>query len=92
MERLTSCDMYFDDTDKRLFYHKLKEYEDSEEQGLLLKLPCKDVYYIVDKGTEYETVMVASIDNLNLYEIRGIDKDGRYWSTLEQAEKNLTRK
>ena len=71
---------------------KLGDYEDSEEQGLLLKLPCKDVYYIVDKGTEYETVMVESIDNLNLYEIRGIDKDGRYWSTLEQAEKNLTRK
>lgn len=41
MERLTSCDMYFDDTDKRLFYNKLKEYEDAEEQGLLLKLPCK---------------------------------------------------
>lgn len=41
MERLTSCDMYFDDTDKRLFYNKLKDYEDLEEQGLLLKLPCK---------------------------------------------------
>lgn len=41
MERLTKCDMYFDDTDKRLFYNKLKEYEDAEEQGLLLKLLCK---------------------------------------------------
>ena len=41
MDRLTSCDMYFDDTDKRLFYNKLKDYEDLEEQGLLLKLPCK---------------------------------------------------
>lgn len=52
MERLTKCDMYFDDTDKRLFYNKLKEYEDAEEQGLLLKLPCKvgDTVY-VDSST-----------------------------------------
>ena len=41
MEKLTNCDMYFDDTDKRLFYNKLKEYEDLEEQGLLLRLPCE---------------------------------------------------
>ena len=49
MDRLTSCNMYFEDTDKRLFYNKLKEYEDAEEQGLLLKLPCKvgdTVYFI----------------------------------------------
>ena len=52
MKRLTSCDMYFDDTDKRLFYNKLKEYEDAEEQGLLIKLPCgigADIYYIPSK-------------------------------------------
>ena len=30
MERLTSCDMYFNDVDKRLFYKKLKEYEEAE--------------------------------------------------------------
>ena len=57
MERLTSCDMYFDDTDKRLFYNKLKKYEDSEEQGLILRLPCKvgtHIYiinhYWIDEG------------------------------------------
>lgn len=33
MKRLTSCDMWFDDVDKRLFYRKLKKYEDLEEQG-----------------------------------------------------------
>ena len=58
MERLTSCDMYFDDTDKRLFYNKLKEYEDAEEQDLLLKLPCKvgdKVYILAGRhGTFYE--------------------------------------
>ena len=70
-------------------YFKLKDYEDSEEQGLLLKLPCKYVFYIVDKGTKYEMVMRKSIDNLNLYEIRGIDKDGYYWSTRKLAEESL---
>lgn len=68
---------------------RLKEYEDLEEQGLLLKLPCKDVFYIVDNGTKYEMVMSKSIDNLNLYEIRGIDKDGYYWSTRKLAEERL---
>lgn len=68
---------------------KLARYEDLEEQGLLLKLPCKDVFYIVDKGTKYEMIMSKSIDNLNLYEIRGIDKDGYYWSTRKLAEERL---
>jgi hypothetical protein len=32
-------------------YFKLKEYEELEEQGLLLKLPCKvgDTVYVIDK-------------------------------------------
>lgn len=35
---------------------ELKEYRDLEEQGLLLKLPCKvgDVIYEVDKGILYD--------------------------------------
>ena len=52
MERLTSCEMYFDDVDKRLFYNKLKEYEDLEEQGLLVKLPFKagdTVYHLLPR-------------------------------------------
>ena len=31
-------------------YFKLKDYEDLEEQGILVKLPCKvgtDIYYIL---------------------------------------------
>ena len=64
MERLTSCDMYFDDTDKRLFYNKLKEYEEAEEQGLLLKLPCKvgDTVYAIgfnNKPVVYESVVLS---------------------------------
>ena len=56
--------MYFDDTDKRLFYNKLKEYEDAEEQGLLLKLPCKvgDTVYAIgfnNKPVVYESVVLS---------------------------------
>ena len=38
-------------------YFKLKEYEDLEEQGLLLKLPCKvgDTVYQIDAERVYES-------------------------------------
>ena len=70
-------------------YRKLKAYEDAEEQGLLLRLPCNEVWFICDKGTKYETVMSKSINDLTVYEIRKIDKDGRYWSSKKKAEAKL---
>lgn len=68
---------------------KLAEYEDLEEQGLMMKLPCDRVYCIVDKNTKYATVMPRSITDLRLYEIEGIDKKGYYWSTKEKGEEAL---
>jgi hypothetical protein len=69
---------------------KLKEYEDLEEQDRLLKLPCKEVYYIVDKNNpKYAAVMSKSIRDLTVYEIENIDIDGRYFSTEESAEAKL---
>ncbi len=69
---------------------KLKDYEDLEEQGRLLKLPCKEVYYIVDKNNpKYAAVMSKSIRDLTVYEIENIDIDGRYFSTEESAEAKL---
>ena len=69
---------------------KLKEYENLEEQGRLLKLPCKEVYYIVDKNNpKYAAVMSKSIRDLTVYEIENIDIDGRYFSTEESAEAKL---
>ena len=68
---------------------KWNEYKQLEEQGLLMKLPCRSVYYIVDKGTKYATVMSKSIQDLCVFEIKGIGKDGYYWSTQEQAEQKL---
>ena len=70
---------------------KLKEYEDLEEQGKLIKLPCKDVYYIVDiNNPKYAMVMRKSIRELAMYEIECIDKSGcKYFSTKEKAEERL---
>lgn len=69
---------------------KLKEYEDLEEQGRLLKLPCNEVYYIVDKNNpKYAAVMSKSIRDLTVYEIENIDIDGRYFLTKELAETKL---
>lgn len=69
---------------------KLADYEDLEEQGRLLKLPCDKVYYIVDKNNpKYATVMSKSIRDLTVHEIENIDIDGRYFSTKELAEAKL---
>lgn len=69
---------------------KLAGYEDLEEQGRLLKLPCDKVYYIIDKNNpKYAIVMSKAIRDLTVYEIENIDIDGRYFSTEELAEAKL---
>lgn len=93
MERLTErnplwiCEPDCEEIDA--VYRKLKAYEDAEEQGLLLRLPCNKVWFICDKGTEYATIMSKDIDDLTGYEVRKIDRDGRYWSTKGKAEAKL---
>ena len=54
-------------------YRKLNEYEDAEEQGLLLRLPCKvgDTLYRVNKGAKEPVIMMRVIQ---LY-IKQIHKD-----------------
>lgn len=70
---------------------KLKEYKDLEEQGRLVKLPCKDAYYIVDiNNPRYAMVMKSPIRELTIYEIESIDKENcKYFSTKEKAEAKL---
>ncbi len=70
---------------------KLADYEDLEEQGRLIKLPCKDVYFIIDiNNPMYAMVMKKPIKELEIYEIEMIDKIGcRYFSTKEKAEAKL---
>lgn len=72
-------------------YRKLKEYEDLEEQGRLVKLPCKDVYFIIDiNNPKYAMVMKRPIRELAIYEIENIDKENcKYFSTEEKAEAKL---
>lgn len=70
---------------------KLGKYEDLEEQGRLVKLPCKDVYFIVDANNpKYALVMRKSVRELTICEIEKIDKKGcKYFSTEEKAEAKL---
>lgn len=70
---------------------KLVDYEDLEEQGRLIKLPCKYVYYIVDiNEPKYAMVMKRSIRELAIHEIESIDKENcKYFSTKEKAEEKL---
>lgn len=50
---------------------KLKEYEDLEEQGLLLKLPCKvgdAVYNIVPRVSEESTYREDKVTRIAIYD------------------------
>lgn len=70
---------------------KLADYEDAEEQGRHIKLPCKDVYFIVDANNpKYALVMRRPVRELAIYEIESIDKENcKYFSTEEKAEAKL---
>nr|DAF32178.1 MAG TPA: hypothetical protein [Caudoviricetes sp.] len=72
-------------------FEKLEDYKNLEEQGRLVKLPCKAVYFIVDiNNPKYAAVMKRPIRELAIYEIEGIDKSGcKYFSTKEKAEAKL---
>ena len=68
---------------------KLAEYETAEEEGRLVVLPCDTVYFIYVNKNGRAHVRAKSILDLYLHEILGIDRDGRYWSAREEAEKSL---
>ena len=67
---------------------KLAEYEDLEEQGLLVRLPCKvgtEVYYIL--GIPNKTP--CAIDKC-VFKLSDIDKIGKtVFFTREEAENKL---
>lgn len=73
------------------YLRKFKDYKDLEEQGRLIKLPCEDVYFIVDiNNPKYAMVMKRPIRELAIYEIEDIDKENcKYFSTKEKAEAKL---
>ena len=89
-ERLTDKNfrLGFDDSNKlpsyEAIYERLRKYETAEEEGRLVVLPCRTVYFIHNKA-----IRTKSILDLLLWEIDGIDKGGEHWSTREKAEKAL---
>lgn len=90
MERLTNSGTKEAKSDVTIMdaLNKLAEYEDLEEQGKLLKLPCAvgDTYFCIDDGSypnEWEFVNVQQI-------ISVMDKIGKtVFLTREEAESAL---
>ena len=81
---------------------KLADYEDAEEQGLLLRLPCKvgDTAYYVHKGGINEVEVDSFVLNINLFVnvsyYIGCDRFGKtltpyktLFFTKEEAEQKL---
>lgn len=63
---------------------KLAEYEDLEEQGLLLKLPCKvgDTVYQIPSKVNYDLNVLHGYDANNRVYNQKVSKivlDGEYW-------------
>lgn len=106
------CSCYCDNCSKgtgdcdrlKAMVNRLAKFEDLEEQGLLLRLPCKvgDVLYCIDNGI-VETLIVNSfrIYNFNRVEIDFENASGfalctfageldeGYFLSREEAEKKL---
>lgn len=80
------CDCSKCELEKAL--EKLADYEDSEEQGLLVRLPCKvgtEVYYILGIPNK----MPCTIDKC-VFELSDVHKIGEsLFLTREEAEKKL---
>lgn len=70
---------------------KWREYKAFKKDGRLIKLPCKDVYFIIDiNNPKYAMVMKRPIRELKIYEIEDIDKENcKYFSTEEKAKVKL---
>lgn len=82
LENGKTKEMITDSNEYRKYFEKLAEYEDAEEQGLLVRLPCKlgDVpYWISDEDDDGNKVLTIKKGK----PITGISvrKDGVYVST-----------
>ena len=71
---------------------KLADYEDAEEQGLLLRLPCKVgdiVYRIINQRDNYDDT-VYQIVSSTIFELSMINKIGKtVFLTQTEAEQKL---
>jgi hypothetical protein len=76
---------------KNLLIQKLGEYEDLEEQGLLIKLPCKvgDIFYINIQKQTYKCKISGfyiSKDEIQLM-VAFQDEDNKTWYETGEAHK-----
>ena len=82
----------YSDYPTRRIIERLAEYEDLDEQGLLLRLPCKVgniVYKIVNQRDNYDDT-VYQIVSATIFELSMIDKIGKtVFLTQEEAEQKL---
>lgn len=99
-DELMSCDAFCmyngyrcDDCAIQKCFDKLAEYEDAEEQGLLLRLPTNRVWFICDAKTKYSTIMSKTIDDLCIYDIKELLKGNskRYFMTEDEAKQALAK-
>ena len=68
MQRWTNRNWKTDKEGHTEVYRKLAEYEDLEEQGLLVKLPCKlgdTIYHISDNNIKEEVITKVDYDIRN---------------------------
>lgn len=79
----------YSDYSTRRIIEKLAEYEDAEEQGLLIKLPCKvgdTVYHVVGNR-------IIMVENVDLFFLLLSVAENRFgetvFLTLEEAEDKL---
>ena len=70
----SECEFGCDFKDIKDMYNKLKEYEDLEEEGLLLKLPCKvgDTVYII--GCKYRNGTYENWINTGTFNYSDLEK------------------
>lgn len=93
MERLTERDglivktKFNSDYGSQNILQRLADYEDAEEQGLLLRLPFRKgqtVYYI-DRSCITNMLMICSM----VYSYSCLDFPREYFATKEEAEAKL---
>lgn len=78
------CEMYKDIRDK------LAHYEDLEEQGRLIELPCEKVFRIINYDSpKYAFIDSIPIEIMPICDLKHIDNGNIFFSTKEEAEAKL---
>ncbi len=88
IEILNNAPIGYEKLGQRFYKHILENIADYLLENNIIVPPCNRVYFIVDKGTQFEYVGSIAIDCLKIYEIKDLSKYG-YYTTKEEALKAL---